>query len=232
MEVVMRINQWIASASVLVLGLWASTPTLSQQTTDAVPNPKTAAQVPAPAPGPWTPAYVQLVGRMAYVWGWPLAVQINQRAIHADVTEPMMFNGVGAAPVNQLVMWHDYVDPSERSLGDPNQGVVYGLSYMDLGKEPVIVQVPEFGDRYWVIEVEDARAGEFSELGKQAWFLHDCGTELEERYPGRHRWRVALIHQRRGLLSSHLHGGLTGGSCGHPTADQSNHVLPAEPVRR
>ena len=38
---------------------------------------------------------------------------------------------------------------------------------MDLGKGPVIVQVPEFGDRYWVIMVEDARADEFSELGKQ-----------------------------------------------------------------
>jgi hypothetical protein len=74
----------------------------------------------------------------------------------------MMVNGV--APVNQLVMWHDYVDPSERPLGDPNQDVVYGLSYMDLGKEPVIVQVPEFGDRYWVIEVEDARATEFIQL--------------------------------------------------------------------
>ena len=43
-----------------------------------VPNPTIAAQVPAPAPGPWTKAYVQMVGRMAYVWGWPLAVQINQ----------------------------------------------------------------------------------------------------------------------------------------------------------
>ena len=73
----MRINQWIASASVLALGLWASTPTLAQQTTDAVPNPTTAAQVPAPAPGPWTKAYLQLVGRNAYVWGWPLAVQID-----------------------------------------------------------------------------------------------------------------------------------------------------------
>jgi len=31
----------------------------------------------------------------------------------------------------------------------------------------VVVQVPEFGDRYWVIEVEDARADEFSQLGKQ-----------------------------------------------------------------
>src|SRR6516225_6370944 len=46
-----------------------------------VPNPTTAAQVPAPAPGPWTKAYVQMVGRMAYMWGWPLAVQINQQLL-------------------------------------------------------------------------------------------------------------------------------------------------------
>jgi hypothetical protein len=46
---------------------------------------------------------------MAYLWGWPLAAQINQRATHANVTEPMMVNGVGVAPVNHLVMWHDYV---------------------------------------------------------------------------------------------------------------------------
>lgn len=92
-----------------------------------------------------------------------------------------MVNGV--APVNQLVMWHDYVDPSERPLGDPNQDVVYGLSYMDLGKEPVIVQVPEFGDRYWV----DRGGGRPrhrvhpAPVRHQAWFLHDCGTELERR---------------------------------------------------
>jgi hypothetical protein len=132
-----------------------------------VPNPTTAAQVPAPAPGPWTKAYVQLVGRMAYIWGWPLAATINQRAIHANVTEPMIVNGLAVAPVNQLVMYHDYINPIERSLGDPNQDVVYGVSYMDLGKEPVIVQVPEFGDRYWVCEILNARADEFSELGKQ-----------------------------------------------------------------
>jgi hypothetical protein len=146
----------------VLIGLVAMTAQAQQ-----VPNPTTAAQVPAPAPGPWTKAHVQLVGRMAYVWGWPLAVNINQRVLHADVTGPMMVNDVAVAPLNQLAMFHDYVDPGERSLGDPNQDVLYGVSYMDLGKEPVVVQVPEFGDRYWVFEVLDARADEFSELGQQ-----------------------------------------------------------------
>jgi hypothetical protein len=172
---------------------------------------------------------------MAYIWGWPIAVQINQRATHANMTEPMMVNGFAAAPVNQLAMWHDYIDPSERSGGDPNQDVVYGVSYMDLGKEPVIVQVPEFGDRYWVIEVEDARADEFSAIGKQ------YGTK-----PGFYmivgpNWKGATPDGVAGVLRSSTNGAISfarifmadsPGSCGDPTADQSNHVLPAEPVRR
>src|SRR5215469_14570235 len=76
----------------------------------------TASPVPGPAPGPWTKVYVQQVGRMAYIWGRPLAV--NHRETHDNVTEPVMVNGIGVAPVNQLVMWHDYVDPSERMLGE------------------------------------------------------------------------------------------------------------------
>jgi hypothetical protein len=37
-----------------------------------VPIPQTAAEVPGPALGPMTKEYVQAVGRLAYVWGWPL----------------------------------------------------------------------------------------------------------------------------------------------------------------
>jgi hypothetical protein len=42
-----------------------------------VPIPQTAAEVTGPALGPMTPAYVQMVGRMAYVWGWPLVYVYN-----------------------------------------------------------------------------------------------------------------------------------------------------------
>jgi hypothetical protein len=37
-----------------------------------VPIPQIASEVPGPALGPMTPAYVQTVGRMAYIWGWSL----------------------------------------------------------------------------------------------------------------------------------------------------------------
>ncbi len=52
----------------VLLGALAFTSAHAQQ----VPIPHTAAEVRGPAPGPMTKAYVQMVGRMAYVWGWDL----------------------------------------------------------------------------------------------------------------------------------------------------------------
>jgi len=53
-----------------------------------VPIPQTAAEVSGPAPGPMTKAYVQMVGRMAYLWGWPLVYVYNQRTALTKVPEP------------------------------------------------------------------------------------------------------------------------------------------------
>jgi hypothetical protein len=49
-----------------------------------VPIPTTPAEVPGPVPGnTMTAAYVQFVGRMAYIWGYPLVNAHNRRAAFA-----------------------------------------------------------------------------------------------------------------------------------------------------
>ena len=37
---------------------------------------------------------------------------------------------------------------------------------MDLGKEPVVLQVPDFGDRFWVYAIYDQRTDQVGHLGK------------------------------------------------------------------
>ena len=108
-----------------------------------------------------------MVGRMAYVWGWPLVYVYNQRNQLAKVPEPMILNSVPLAPMNQVAMLTNYVSPGETSIADPNQDVVYGLGYLSLEKEPVVIQVPDFGDRFWTTPVYDARTDQISELGLQ-----------------------------------------------------------------
>src|SRR5271166_296240 len=87
-----------------------------------VPIPQTAAEVPGPAPGPMTKAYVQAVGRIAYFWGWPLVYVYNQRTELTKVPEAILLNdALPLAPMNQLVMLTGYINPAERYIADPNQ---------------------------------------------------------------------------------------------------------------
>jgi hypothetical protein len=114
-----------------------------------VPIPQTAAQVPGPLLGPMTKDYVQSVGRTAYLWGGPLVYVYNQRSELTKVPEAILLNdALPLAPMNQVTMLTGYINPAERYIGDPNQDVVYGLGYLSLEKEPVVIQVPEFGDRF------------------------------------------------------------------------------------
>ena len=45
-------------------------------------------------------------------------------------------------------MLHDYIEPSERAVACPNQDVVYGQSVLALDREPFVIQVPDFGERF------------------------------------------------------------------------------------
>ena len=63
-------------------------------------------------------------------------------------------------------MLTDYIDPAERAVACPNQDVVYGNGIVALDKSPVVLQVPDFGDRFWVYQVVDSRTDSFAELGK------------------------------------------------------------------
>jgi len=60
-----------------------------------MPIPKTAAQVPGPAPGTaMTREYVQMVGRMAYFWGWPLVNLANRAKVVSVAVEPVIMGGM------------------------------------------------------------------------------------------------------------------------------------------
>ena len=54
------------------------------------PIPTTPAEVPGPSPGTrMTKAYVQSVGRTAYLWGWPLINVANRAAAFSKAPNPV-----------------------------------------------------------------------------------------------------------------------------------------------
>lgn len=111
--------------------------------------------------------YARVVAAHAYVWGWPLVNMANRFAGITQAPQPSLINGVlPVAPAGRLAMLHDYIDPSETFVTCPNQDVAYGLAFFELDKQPVIIQVPDFGDRFWVYAIYDQRTDQVGQLGK------------------------------------------------------------------
>jgi hypothetical protein len=77
------------------------TVTFTNAIAQQVPPPKTAADLPGPAAGTlMTREYVQTVGRMAYIWGWPLVNLGNRIVAFSKFTQPVLVGGVVPANFN------------------------------------------------------------------------------------------------------------------------------------
>lgn len=113
------------------------------------------------------PGYARATAQMAYLWGWPMVNMINRRNRITQAPYPGLVGGIlPAAPRGQIGMLHDYIEPSETFVTCPNQDVVYGLGFFDLDAEPVVIQVPDFGNRFWVYALYDQRTDQFGRVGK------------------------------------------------------------------
>jgi hypothetical protein len=97
-----------------------------------------------------TKPYVQMVARMAYFWGWPLVNAANRAHAFSEAPEPGLMGGVIPVAYNRLAMLTGYIAPNQHFIACPNQDVAYGAGFFDLDKEAAIIQVPDFGDRFWV----------------------------------------------------------------------------------
>jgi hypothetical protein len=113
-----------------------------------------------------TETYAKLVARDAYFWAWPLVNIFNRRQAFKDVTEIVMAGPVPTAPLNRFAMLTDYITPDQRIVCCPNQDVVYGAGSLALDITPVVIQVPDFRERFWVYQVVDLRTDGVVQLGK------------------------------------------------------------------
>jgi hypothetical protein len=103
------IRRTAALVSVATIALLATPGLQAQQ----VPFPQTAAEVPGPVSGTtMTMEYVQMVGRAAYFWGYPLIATSNRRAAFSKAPERVLLGGaVPIAPVGYNTMLNDYIKP-------------------------------------------------------------------------------------------------------------------------
>jgi hypothetical protein len=112
-----------------------------------------------------TEPYAALVARDAYFWAWPLVNLYSRRLAFENLSEGVLVRPEAASLVNRLAMRSDYVSSEERLIACPTVDLICGGAALALDRSPVVVQVPDFGDRFWTYHVVDARTDAFACLG-------------------------------------------------------------------
>ena len=146
----------------------AATAPARELTTPVLPSANWGRAMP---PGPdsrvkITEEYAKLVARDVYFWAWPM-VNIYSRRLYFSKIKQKQYTGPSPqAPLNEFTMLTDYAPPEQRNVACANQDVVYGIGALALEISPVVIQVPDFGDRFWVYQIVDLRTDSFVQLGK------------------------------------------------------------------
>lgn len=114
------------------------------------------------------PEYAKSLAASAYVWAYPMINMLNRKNAFAQVPAPgKVFGVLPGAPTNRIGMLNDYIAPGQNFIACPNQDVVYGLGFMDLSLGPVVMQIPDIGERFWVYAIYDQRTDQVGKLGLQ-----------------------------------------------------------------
>lgn len=99
----------------------------------------------------------------AYIYGYPLVTMELTRRIMTNVAEPSGNRG----PVGQFVKARTYPDASFRDVTAPNADTLYTTAWIDVGKEPWVLSIPDMKGRYFLVPMLDGWTNVFQVPGKR-----------------------------------------------------------------
>jgi len=127
---------------------------------------------------------VSVAAAEAYVWGWPLAYVHECKSRLKLVPSAGRSGGMPVAPINEIAMLTDRIEPRSQVVPCPNQDVLYGFGLFDLAESSVVLQVPDFGDRFWLYQLGDQRTDAFAELGSMYGTRPGCYLVVGPEWKG------------------------------------------------
>ncbi|WP_374546481.1 DUF1254 domain-containing protein [Rhodoblastus sp.] len=100
-------------------------------------------------------------GSEAYIYGYPLVTMEMTRRIMTNIAAPEGTH----APMGQFVRMRSYPDASYRVVTAPNADTLYTTAWLDVGKEPWILSLPEMKGRYFLFPMLDGWTNVFQVPG-------------------------------------------------------------------
>lgn len=100
----------------------------------------------------------------AVVYGYPLLVADANKELQTNSASPSMNRG----ELNQFTHSKTVAEPGTRGAIAPDVDTLSSTAWVDLGREPVVLNVPTVGNRYYMIQVVDAWSNVVASLGTRA----------------------------------------------------------------
>ncbi|MEN8245014.1 MAG: DUF1254 domain-containing protein [Thermodesulfobacteriota bacterium] len=97
-------------------------------------------------------------GAQAYLYGYSLVLMDTTRQVTTGT-------GEGQTPVNHFTHVRVFPDHQFRLVVRPNCDTLYSSAWIDLTTEPLVLSVPDMGDRYYVMPFMDAWTNVFAYVG-------------------------------------------------------------------
>ncbi|MBL8799649.1 MAG: DUF1254 domain-containing protein [Planctomycetia bacterium] len=99
----------------------------------------------------------------AYIYGYPLVTMEYTRRVMTNVAAPKDSH----APMGQFYLSRTYPTAAFRDITAPNADTLYSTAWLDVGKEPYILSLPDQGDRYFLLPMLDGWTNVFQVPGKR-----------------------------------------------------------------
>ncbi|MFC8536479.1 DUF1254 domain-containing protein [Streptomyces sp. NPDC057249] len=101
----------------------------------------------------------------AWLYGYPLVTAAVTKAAMTAV--PARDDGRRKAPVNQFCYMRATPDASFTEVVSPNADTLYSSAWLDLSEQPLVLTLPDFGDRFWMVPILDAWSDVCAVVGRR-----------------------------------------------------------------
>jgi hypothetical protein len=99
----------------------------------------------------------------AYIYAYPMVMMELTRQIGTNVLAP----AGPLAPMNQFAHLQAFPDHTFREVVRPNADTLYSIVWFDVAKEPLVLSVPNTGERYYVLQMMDMWTDVFAAPGSR-----------------------------------------------------------------